>query len=204
MRLHPAAALAQGLGMSVQLFDLVAATGFAEQAMLNGQNDLRNDFQIAVHKHVERVSDDAFGRILDRDDAVIRAVFADFAENVSDGLLWRVVKARAKSANGGLVSESGFGSEIRDGERFLERESAGHDFAINGAQGFAGHWAGIQAADAIQDSTFAVWSVDFFTGFKFDFADGQNVFGAFVEELDDLPIQPVNRFAMFGNVQGRR
>jgi len=30
------------------------------------------------------------------------------------------------------------------------------------------------------------------------------VFGAFVEELDDLPIQPVNRFAMFGNVQVRR
>jgi hypothetical protein len=27
------------------------------------------------------------------------------------------------------------------------------------------------------------------------------VFRPLIEELDDLPIQPVNRFAMFGNVQ---
>jgi hypothetical protein len=49
-----------------------------------------------------------------------------------------------------------------------------------------------------------VGSVDFFAGFEFHFADGEDVFRPLVEELDDLPIQPVNRFAMYGNVQGVR
>ena len=38
---------------------------------------MRNDLQIAVHEHVERVSDDAFGGILDWHHAVIGAVFGD-------------------------------------------------------------------------------------------------------------------------------
>ena len=91
--MDPAAALAKRLRMSVKFFDLVAATAFAQQAMLNGQNDLGDDFQIAVNEHIESVGDDAFGRILDGHDTVIRAVFADFAEDVGDGLLGRIVKA---------------------------------------------------------------------------------------------------------------
>ena len=46
--------------------------------------------------------------------------------------------------------------------------------------------------------------INFLAGFEFHFADGEDVPGPLVEELDDLSIQPVDRFAMFGNVQARQ
>jgi len=48
--------------------------------LLDLQNDLRNDFQLAVGEHVERVRDDAFGGIFHRHHAVIRRALADFHE----------------------------------------------------------------------------------------------------------------------------
>ena len=50
------------------------------QGNVNWQNNLRNDFQIAVHEHVERVRDDAFRGIFHGHDAVIRAVFGDLGK----------------------------------------------------------------------------------------------------------------------------
>ena len=50
-------------------------------------------------------------------------------------------------------------------------------------------------------SSLAVRGVNLFARFEFDLADGQDVFGALVQELDDLSVQPVNRLAMFGKVQ---
>jgi len=57
----------------------------AHQTLLHLQNNLRNDLQIAVHEHVERVRDDAFRGIFHRHHAVIRAVLGDLGENVRDG-----------------------------------------------------------------------------------------------------------------------
>src|SRR5262249_38555167 len=46
----------------------------------------------------------------------------------------------------------------------------------------------------------AVGSVNLFTGFEFNLADGEYVFSTFVEQLDDLDIKAIDRFAMFGDV----
>ena len=47
---------------------------------------------------------------------------------------------------------------------------------------------------------FAVRRVNFLAGLELDFADGQHVARALVEQPDDLRVQLVNRLAMFGNV----
>src|SRR5882762_10813644 len=198
MVLYPGAAFSERLWMSEKFLDL-RTRRIAEETVLNGQNDLRNNLQIAVHEHVERMGDNALGGILDGNNSVVCAVLADFAEDVGDRLLSGVKQAGAEAPNGGLVREGGFGSQIRDRKRFLERKRAGHDLAINGAQRFIGHRAGVQLADPMKNSALAMRSVDFFAGFEFDFADGKDMPGALVKKLDDLRVQLVDRFAMFGD-----
>src|SRR5438105_2884525 len=99
MILHPGAALRQRLGMSEQLFDL-RSRRVAQKTLLHRQDDLRHDFQIAIHEHVQRVRDYAFGGILYRDDSVICAVLTDLTENVSDGFLGGISEAGTKTADG--------------------------------------------------------------------------------------------------------
>ena len=97
------------------------------------------------------------------------------------------------------MREGGFGPEISDSHGLLERKRAGHDFAVDGAQGLVGHRSLVFAKDALEDGALAVRGVDFFAGLKFDFADGENVLSAFVEELDDVGVELVDGFPMFGN-----
>ncbi len=86
MLLHPTTALAECLRMNVQAFDVFFAA-ISGKAILDWQNDLRNDFQVAVHEHVERVRDDAFGGIFHRHNAIVRGLLADLGKNIRDGLL---------------------------------------------------------------------------------------------------------------------
>ena len=134
--------------------------------MLHLQNDLRNDFQIAVHEHVERVRDDAFGGIFHGHDAVIRAVFGDLGENVRDGFLRRVAQARTEPADGRLMRERRLRAEIRDGHGLFERERAGHDFAVNRAQLLVGHRPGVGLADALEHGAFAMRRINLLAGLR--------------------------------------
>ena len=61
----------------------------AEQTMLHRQDDLRDNLQLAVHKHVERVRHHPLGRVLHRHDPVVRPVLADLGEDIGNGLLRR-------------------------------------------------------------------------------------------------------------------
>jgi hypothetical protein len=44
-----------------------------------------------------------------------------------------ISQARTEFLDGGLMREGRFRSEIRDGHRLLQRERAGHDFAVDGS-----------------------------------------------------------------------
>src|SRR6266404_3771456 len=171
--------------------------------MLNRQNDLRNNLQITVHEHVERVGDDALGGILDRHHAVIGAVFRDLGENVRDGFLRGITQAGTEPPDGRLVREGRLRPEIGDGHGFLERERAGHDLAVNGAERLAGDGALVQAADALKHGAFAVRRINFLTRLDFDGADFQHVLGAVVQQFDDLRVELVYRLAMLRNVHGK-
>ena len=96
------------------------------------------------------------------------------------------------------MRERGFRSEIRDGERLLQRERAGHDFAIDSAEGFVGDRPGVLFADAGEHGEFAMRRIDFLARLEFDLADGQDVLGALIEQPDDLRVQFINRLAMLG------
>ncbi len=186
--------------MDVKFFDF-RERRIAHQTLLDAQNDLRNDFQIAFHEHVERVRDDAFGGIFHGHDAVIGGLFGDLGENVRDGFLRGIIQARAEFLDRGLMRERRFRPEIRDGHGLFERERAGHDFAVDRAQLFVRDRPGVVRANAFEHGAFAVRRINFLAGLELDFTDGEHVIGAFVEQPDDLRVQFINRLPMFGKVQ---
>ena len=194
--LNPVAALSEGLGMGVKFFDSGAADA-GDKAVTDGHNNLGDDFKVAVHKHIKRVGDNAFGGVFDGNDSVVGAAFAHFGEDVGDGFLSEVLEAVSESADGGLVGEGGFWSEEGDGHRFFKREGAGHDFAIDGSQGAASYGALVESVEFLKDSSFTVRRVDAAAAGQFDFSDSKNVFGPLVEEVDDLRVDGVNGLAVF-------
>ena len=194
--LNPVAALSERLGMGVEFFDSGAAAA-GDEAVTDGHDDLGDDFEVAVHEHVQRIGDDAFGGVFDGNDSVIGAAFADFGENVGDGFLGEVLEAVSESADSGLVGEGGFRAEEGDGHWFFEGEGAGHDFAVDGSQGVAGYGALVEAVEFLQDGSFTVRRVNAAAVGQFDFSDSEHVFGALVEEADDLRVDGVNGLAVF-------
>lgn len=194
--LNPVAALSECLGVGVEFFDSGSADA-GNKAVADGHDDLGDDFEVAVHEHVECIGDDAFGGVFDRDDSVVGAAFADFGKDVGDGFLGEVLEAVPKSADGGLVGEGGFWAKKGDGHRFFEGEGAGHDFAVDGAQGLAGYGALVEAVEFCKDGSFAVRRVDAAAAGQFDFSDSKHVFGALVEEADDFRVDGVNGLAVF-------
>ncbi len=148
------------------------------------------------------MSDHAFGRIFHRNHSVVRAVLGHLRENVRDGLLRRVTQARTESLHGGLVRKSRLRPEVGDGHRFLQRQRAGHDFAVNGAQRIILDRPVVEFADALQHDALAVRRVDGLAGLKLDFANLQNVLRALVEQMDDLRVELVDGLAMIGNGHG--
>ena len=117
--LHPDTALGQRLRVGVEPANLRAAVA-ADEAVLNGHDNLRHDLERAVNKQVQRMCDDALGGVLDWHHAVVGPVFLHLVEDVLDGFLRRVAQARAKLENGGLVGVCRLGAEIGNGERLLE------------------------------------------------------------------------------------
>src|SRR5260221_7486221 len=97
--------------MSEKALDLVARTA-AHQALLHRKNDLRDDFQIAVDEHIQRVGHDTLGRILNRNNTVLRPALAHFGKDVSDSLEGEVPQTRTEPPNGGLMCERCLGSEV--------------------------------------------------------------------------------------------
>jgi hypothetical protein len=171
--------------------------------LLDVQNDLRNDLQIAVHEHVERVRDDAFGGIFHRHHTVIGALFGNLGEYVGDGFLRGIIQAGTEFLDGRLMRERRFRPEIRNGHGLFQRERAGHDLAVDGAELIVGDRAGVVAAHAVEHGAFAMRRVDFLARLQLDLADGQDVARALVQQFDDLRVKLVNRLAMFGDVQAK-
>ena len=64
---------------------------------------------------------------------------------------------------------------------------------------------GVLSADAVEGGAFAVRCVDFLTlSREFDFADGEHMPRAFVEQPDDFGVQLVNRLAIVQKAHARR
>ena len=194
--LNPVAALSERLGVGIEFFDSGAGDA-GDEAVADGHDDLSDDFEVAIHEHVQRVGDNAFGGVFDGDDSVVGAAFADFGEDVGDGFLGEVLEAVSEPADGGLVGEGGFRSEEGDGHWFFKREGAGHNFAVDSPQGAASYGALVEAVEFCKDGSFAVRRIDAAAAGQFDFSDSEHVFGALVEESDDFRVDGVNGLAVF-------
>ena len=180
MFLQPAPTLGEGLRVGIELADL-GFSAAANQAMLDRQDDLCDHLQIAVHEHVQGVRDHTLGRVLDRDDAVIRPVLAHLREHIRDGLLRRVMKAGPEPPDRRQVREGGRRPEIGHRHCLLERQRGGHDLAVNGPHGHRRHRPFVQAADPLKHLQLTVWGVNLLAGLQFNRADLERVLGALVQ-----------------------
>jgi hypothetical protein len=197
--LDPGPALPERLRMGIKLLDL-RARAIGQQTMLHRQDNLRDDLQVAINEHVKRVRHNALGGVFDRDHAIVRAVLADLGEDVSDGLLRGVTQAGAEAADCRLVGERRLRPKIGNRQGLLERQGAGHDLPVNRPQRIVGKRTLVLPADPLQHRPFAVRRVNLLAGLALHFADGQDVFGPLVQELDELRVELVDGLAMFENV----
>ena len=165
--------------------------------MLDGHNDLGDDFQFAVHEHIERVGNDTFGGVLHGDDTVGGSIFFHLTEDLSDGFLRDIGEAGAEAAHGSLMGVGGFRAEEGDLEALLQRDGGTHHLTVNVPKGFIGQDTVGDFADATQESLFAVRLIDGLAGGKLGLANAKHVLGAAVQQLDDLGVNLVNRAAMF-------
>ncbi len=58
----------------------------------------------------------------------------------------------------------------------------------------------VEPAKPLQNRAFPVWGIDLFARLQLDFADGQNVPGPFIQQLDDLRVELVDRLPMLRDV----
>ena len=86
-------------------------------------------FKRGAEKHVERVIDRAFARILDRHDAEIGDAAFDFVKHLVDRRQRQRAHRGAEVLEHGGLGERALRTEECDLERFLLREAGGHDFA---------------------------------------------------------------------------
>ena len=101
------------------------------------------------------------------------------------------------------MGEGRLGPEVGDGQGLLQRQGAGHDFAVNRPQRLVGDRPLVLPADPLQHRPLAVRRVNLLAGLALDLADGQDVLGPLVQELDDLRVELVDGLAMFGNVHSQ-
>ena len=59
----------------------------------------------------------------------------------------------------------------------------------------------VAPANPVQHGALPMRRVNFLPRLELDLTDRQDMFGALVQQLDDMRIELVNGFAMFGNVQ---
>ena len=125
----PGLALRKRLRMRKHRFDLAERVGRAQQMVPHQQTDFADHMRRRMQEQVERTRDDAFGRVLDADDTVLRAAgggrMKDFVEA---GAIDQVGRA-AEIFDGSLLAERALGSEHRNPLRRFERQAGRHDFS---------------------------------------------------------------------------
>ena len=147
------------------------------------------------------MSDDALSRVLDRNNAIIRAIFADLRKHITNCLQRRIMQARAEFPNRRLVRKRRLRPEISDRHGFFQRQRARHDFPVNRPQRFIRDRPGILPANPLQHRPLAMRRINFHARLQLDFADRQHMLRALIQELHNLRVQLINGLPMFGNVQ---
>jgi hypothetical protein len=188
---EPVAALAEDLGLGINLLDLFPRL-LGQKIVMDGQEHLGADFGGAAKEGVEGVDDATADAVLDGDQAVIDVAADDFFEDGGYGAKRDVIDAAAELGDRGGVAEGAFGAEEANAEGFFEGEAAAHHFAVDGVHGAVGEGAAIELADAFEDGFFAVGGVNGGAVGLLELSDLDNDASAGVEQLDDLLVELVD------------
>jgi hypothetical protein len=88
--------------------------------MGNLQEHFREDLKIRFHEHVERVTNDSLGGVLDWDYAIIGAALVDVIEHLGYGTGREIACGTPELLESGQMSECRKRAEVTDHQRFLE------------------------------------------------------------------------------------
>ena len=126
-----------------------------EQRVRHAQHALGAHGDLALAERVERLGDDAFGGVLDRDDPELRASGLDRREHVGDARDAAEHRERAEVLARRLVRERALGPEIGDADRLLERARGRDDLAEHRRDALGRERAGVPRAQALDDPALA-------------------------------------------------
>ena len=145
------------------LHRFVAGTGAARtdhQAVVDRQQEFTGDRKGRRQQQVERASDRALGRVLDRDHAVMRAARLDLAEDFVEGRAGTPLDQGTELAYHRFLAVGAGGTEVGDRERRFDGTAGAHDLDEDLAQRTGGQRPGIGGRQAVEHLCLAVGPVD--------------------------------------------
>ena len=187
--------------MDVEFANILTAP-LGRQAVGNLENNLRDDLQVTVHEHVQRVGHYALGGILNGHDAIVGLLSRHLVEHIGDGPLRSIGKRRTEAAQGGLMGEGRFRPEIRDGQAPLQRKGARHDLAVNGPQALVGDRPLIVAENFLEHGPLPMRCIDLLAVAGLNGPDLQHVTCALVEQTHDVGVQRIDGLTVFQQGHG--
>src|ERR1700693_1561441 len=131
MRAEITATLSEQLLMRDYLRHFFALAAERQYRWANRQQDFANYDKRRVDQKVESQVDRAFGRVLDRHDAEIRAPVLDCLEDRGERLQRHLLDARAKAHPRRVVRVGMLGAEERDARFMLERAAGRNNLDVD-------------------------------------------------------------------------
>ncbi len=127
---------------------------------MNVEKDLGANLQIRIDQTVERMSDHAFGGVLDGHHAELGAVLGHLLKHFRNAHRRTEIRRRAELFFGGEMAVGRLGAKEHDLERRFERTAAGDYFAIDGADRARCEWTAIEPGESLQNLLLALGNVN--------------------------------------------
>ena len=108
--------------------------------LLDLELDFAGNLEWRCQEHIQRVVDRPLGRIFDGNYTEIGRATLHFLEHFIDGVKRECPNRMTEVFIDGCLREGPFGPEKSDFQRFLLRETGGHDFAKQAQHFLVTHW----------------------------------------------------------------
>jgi hypothetical protein len=161
----------------------------------DAQGDLGTHLDLELRQRVECLGDDAFRRVLHRDDAQGGFAALHGGEHFGDALHRDQPRVVAELLARRLVGEGALRPQVGDPYRLLEGARGGDDLAEHRRDAGVGKRPLVGTAERLHDAPLARGLVDGAPRFPLELADPLHDPGTFVEPAQDLAIDAVDALA---------
>ena len=189
---QPLAALGETLRVGADDLDLRQVACPREQVLADFERQLPRDHGLGLDEAVERDIDRSFGRVLDRDHAVLGTSALDLLEDVRDGLQRNELCRHAEATHGGRMGEGPRGSQVADGQRILEGERGGENLAPDRAHRIRAERTAVQLEETAEQLGLTLRDEVRRVLLSLELADLEGGVSALVEEVEDLIVEVVD------------